>query len=170
MRSASGFSQCLSGMRGALLFLMLAAVVPSPLAAQGERLPGQRRMEGERSNFGVVIEVTVRDGSKIRLRDAVFGRENETRSEGGFLYADERRLDYSKIHRITVNRVTKGLAYGPHALGGGTYGDIELVDGRLLANAKMTWQSVFGWERPGRQGKFYDLEAGEILYVEFLPY
>jgi len=141
-----------------------------PALAQTEHLPGQQQNERRFSNFGIVVEVALRDGTRVRLRDAVLGREDDSSSEGGVLYADSRRLLYSKIRKITVNRITKGLAFGPHALGGGTYGDIEMVDGQVLPNAKMTWQSVFGWERPGRQGKFHDIEAERILYVEFLPY
>lgn len=70
------------------------------------------------------------------------------------------KSDLYRLRRVDIVRVEKGV----------TYADFTYKDGNTRINAPMIWSALSGWERPGREGKFYFFEAQEILFLEFPSY
>lgn len=52
----------------------------------------------------------------------------------------------------------------------GVVADVTLVNGKTLDHHRMPWSQVYGWDRPGEQGKFYSFDAEEIDTLEFLTH
>lgn len=48
--------------------------------------------------------------------------------------------------------------------------NLELVNGKRINQKRMHWRVLYGWERPGQQGKFHSFGADEIDRVEWEDY